>query len=338
MTPPRWVNDPGIAWRILLTADLEDPPPCQVLRDRLIGVYESQGWGSAPALLVADDLAALWRRATVDHTAPVVVGVAGRSLVVSAHHSRADGLALLHLLGTLLGTRVASPAVGVAGRRSTGGAARTAAARLLEAVLHPQARLTPRRSRSSGLPDVLVQAEVPGQWRTADVVHAAAQGAAAYLTARGRPARRVSVAVGAGCPDGSERIADRAALLRLRDVEQLDRAEVAAALRTSPVQTPPILSLQLPVGRLVDRLVAVALRLLRPALGATLLVSHLGGVEAPGVDRLVFHPVMAGGSGVAVGSISLAGADRTVVSLRARAADWDEDGLERLLEAILARF
>ncbi len=80
-------------------------------------------------------------------------------------------------------------------------------------------------------------------------------------------------------------------------------------------------------------LVGVGLRLLAPRLGSTLLVSHLGEVTAPGVADLAFHPVTAGGTGLALGAVGLGG--RTVLTLRGRARDWDQNGLERLLEAVL---
>jgi hypothetical protein len=77
------------------------------------------------------------------------------------------------------------------------------------------------------------------------------------------------------------------------------------------------------------------MRLLARRLGSTLLVSHLGEVTAPRVERLAFHPVTAGGTGIALGAVGHRG--RTVLTLRARAADWDADGLERVLEAVGGR-
>ena len=49
----------------------------------------------------------------------------------------------------------------------------------------------------------------------------------------------------------------------------------------------------------------------------------------------MFHPVTAGGTGISLGAVGHRG--RTVLTLRARAADWDADGLERLLEAVGGR-
>ena len=77
------------------------------------------------------------------------------------------------------------------------------------------------------------------------------------------------------------------------------------------------------------------MRVLARRLGSTLLVSHLGEVTAPHVERLAFHPVTAGGTGISLGAVGHRG--RTVLTLRARAADWDADGLERVLEAVGGR-
>jgi hypothetical protein len=66
-----------------------------------------------------------------------------------------------------------------------------------------------------------------------------------------------------------------------------------------------------------------------------MLVSHLGEVTADQVDRLAFHPVTAGGSGISLGAVGHRG--RTTVTLRARAARWSEDDLQELLEAVLER-
>lgn len=339
MSAPRWVNDPGIAWRILLTAELAHPPARETLVARLSALCREQGWSAPPAPLEADSVPALRARLSTEHEAAVLVGTAGHSVVISAHHSHADGIGLLQVLGALTAAPVSAPARGVGDRPTTGGVARTAATRLVESALRPQSRLSPRPSRPTGGADAMVEARVPGQWRTADVVHAAARGAAAFQRARGRSARRITVSVGAARPSASDRIADRTALLRLRDVERLDRAEIADLLRTAPVQTPPVLDVAPRLGRVTDQAVATGMRLLRPCLGSTLLVSHLGGVVAPGTERLVLHPVTAGGSGVSLGSISLADSDETMLSLRARSGyAGTADGLERLLEAIVREF
>ncbi len=303
----RWVADPSIGWRILLTATLPDPAPVDDT------VCTAASTDELRRALVAPD------------PRPVVVGVAGHDLVLSAHHGAVDGLGLLRILEQRGHGPVTSSARGVADRPTGHGYAGTVARRLAEAALRPPGRITPQRRGGSLAGDVLVETDLPGSFRTAEIVHAAA----GALTDRG--AGHVAVAVGATRdPDPGGAIDDRSALLRLRDVERLDLAGVERALRKAPVERPPVTR-----SGAVDRAASVAMRLLARRLGSTLLVSHLGEVTAPRVDRLVFHPVTAGGTGLALGAVGLRG--RTVLTLRARASAWDADGLERLLEAVGGR-
>ena len=337
MTPdpaePGWVADPTIPWRILLTAALRDAAlgPDDV-QERLAALAAAQGWPLA-RVRHADDA----RRLAVDlasaEEAPVVVGLVGRSLVVSAHHAHVDGLGLLDVLSALTGADVRSSARGVGDRDPAGRFATAAARRLAEVALAPPATVAALRAadaRREG--DVLVEASVPGEVRTARLVHAAVAAVVAHHARPGRRARRVAVAVGAGRPPlpGDEgRIADRSALIRLRDVERCSLPEVEAALRAAPLQPAPS------SGGAGGRVVSTALRVLSRRLGSTLLVSHLGAVTAPGVEHLAFHPVTAGGTGLSLGAVGLG--DRTVLGLRARASSWDDDGLEQLLEAVVAK-
>jgi len=337
MTPKdRWVADPSIGWRILLTATLEPAPDEALLAARFMALAESQGWGAPPAVVSAASTPDLQQALVSAHPAPVVVGTAGRDLVISAHHGRVDGLGLLQVLAGLTGAPASSSARGVGDRPTTGSVVGTTLRRLVEVGLRPPARVARGVARPAA-GDVLVEREVPGRWRSADLVHAATQGLLEY-GAPGR-LRRVAVAVGATRePLGADpdMIADRSVLLRLRDVERLDRAQIAAALTAAPVQTPP----RAPEGRagaVLDRAASAALRALAPRLGSTMLVSHLGDVTTA-ATRLAFAPVTAGGSGLSLGAVSVvADSPTTVLTLRARAAAWDADGLERLLEAVVGR-
>jgi hypothetical protein len=329
----RWVADPGIGWRILLTATLPEPAG---LAERLGAVSAQQAWPPPPAVRRSDDLATL-RAGLVDaHPAPLLVGSTGDQLVLSAHHSAVDGLGLLTLLERLGAGEVRSGARGVGSRPTSGSAARTTTRRLREAVLHPPARVTPAPAEDpTATGDVLVERTVPGSHRTAALVDAAARAVVARERARGRAAEHVAIAVGAvreqaGAADGP--VADRSVLLRLTDVERLDAAGIATALAQAPVQTPP--STAGGGHPLVAKATGAALRALAPRLGSTLLVSHLGEVTAPGVRALSFHPVTAGGTGLSLGAVGLDGA--TVLTLRGRAAQWNDNGLEQLLEAVVS--
>jgi hypothetical protein len=304
----RWVADPTIGWRILLTATLPDLPPAD------------------DNVRTAASTSELQRALVLPDPEPVVIGVSGHDLVISAHHGAADGLGLLRILEQRGHGPVTSSARGVGDRPAGHGYAGTVARRLAEATFRPPARIPGNRHGAPVAGDVMAEIDLPGSYRTAEVVHAAA----AALTERGTGAH-VAVAVGVTRdPDADGAVADRSALLRLRDVEGLDLPAIERALRESPVERPPVSR-----SGGVDRVAAVAMRLLARRLGSTLLVSHLGEVSAPHVARLSFHPVTAGGTGLSLGAVGHGG--RTVLTLRARATAWNADGLEPLLEAVGGR-
>jgi hypothetical protein len=322
---PHWGADPSIAWRILLTSVLTAPPALDVLAERQRALHRAQGWPTPPEVAIGD-LSSLRRDLAEVRDVPLVLGLSGSHLVVSAFHAYVDGLGLLEVLAALTDQEVLSSARGLGDRPAevTG-----PAARLREVFLAPPAPVATPSLSSLGTGDAYAEAVVPIRVRTSDLVHAGAQAVLAHNREAGRRSRHVTVAVGAGrpAPDG-EPLRNRSELLRLRDVDLLSGAEVAEALRTAP------LSAAGGSGVGGGRLSALALRALAPRLGSTLLVSHLGDVTASAVSELAFHPVTAGGSGLSLGAVGLGG--RTVLTLRARAAAWDEPGLSGLLARIVA--
>lgn len=329
-----WVADPGIGWRILLTARLPEAPDRGDAADRLAAITALQEWPAPPPLRIRDDLHALQRELVAADPAPLVVGLCGTHLVLSAHHGAVDGLGLLSLLERLGAGPVSSGARGVGARTTTGGAARTTTRRLREALLHPPAKVTPPPGVRAGTGDVLVERTLAGSHRTAALVDAATRAVVAHERARGRSTRHVAIAVGAvreqPVDTATTPVADRSVLLRLTDVEDLDADGIARALGDAPVQTPPAGG----GNPLLARATAAGLRALATRLGSTLLVSHLGDVTAPGVQALSFHPVTAGGTGLSLGAVGLGGA--TTLTLRGRASAWNDNGLEQLLEAVVS--
>jgi len=329
-----WVADPGIGWRILLTAQLPAGPDHADVADRLAVIAAVQEWPAPPPLRIRDDLGLLQRELVAADPAPLLVGLSDQHLVLSAHHSAVDGLGLLTLLGRLGATPVTSGARGVGARTTTGGAARTTTRRLREALLHPPARVTPPPGVLTGTGDVLVERTLTGSHRTAALVDAATRAVIAHERSRGRTARHVAIAVGAVRDQPSDvataPVADRSVLLRLTDVEELDADAIAEALASAPVQTPPAGG----GNPLLARAAAAGLRALAPRLGSTLLVSHLGEVTAPGLHHLEFHPVTAGGTGLSLGAVGHGGT--TTLTLRGRASAWNDNGLEQLLEAVVS--
>jgi len=331
-----WVADGSIGWRILLSATLPTPPDIAALTAALTRLYDDQHW-PVRDVLVGPSSERLRHELVAADPHPLLVGVAADEVVVSAHHSAVDGLGLLEVLSRceLPGVRgeIRSSAHGIGDRPPAHGLAVGIASRLAEAALRPPARPAPSERVTPSAPgDALVDTSVAGRRRTAEIVHAAATAISAWQRAGGGSGGHLAVAVGAsrivrapGAP-----LADDSALLRLRDVERMTRDEVAAAVRSAPPEPSPH-----GTGTATGTLLALGMRLLRTRLGSSLLVSHLGEVSAPGVEQLVFHPVTAGGSGLSLGAVGHAG--RTTLTLRARAARWDRDGLERLLEAIVDR-
>jgi hypothetical protein len=324
---PRWVADPSIRWRILLSADLDQPPTAAALQAELDELGRRQGW-PVGTVLRGDDPAALRAELAEVTDAPVAVGVSGRLVVISCHHAYVDGLGLLAVLGALTGTTVTSDARGVDNRPGAGSFVTALVRRLVEVVAAPPARVAGgRRSDQAG--DVMVQLVLPIALGPADLVWAAATGIAEHNRAAGLTSRHTTIAVGAGRrgPEAeSGTIADRSALIRLRDLEGLDRDEVRDLLRAAPLVPKDG---QGPGG---GRAVLAVMRLLSRRLGSTLLVSHLGEVRGEGLTDLAFYPVTAGGTGLSLGAVGSPGA--TSLTLRGRAADWSAESLTALLYSI----
>ncbi|MBJ7358343.1 hypothetical protein [Nocardioides sp.] len=323
-SPPPWGGDPAIAWRILLTAVPAAPATVGSLAARLESLHREQGWPAARPVVTGEPDTV--RRDTAEvRDVPLVVGLAGDQLVVSAFHAYVDGLGLLDVLAALTGEEVTSSARGVADRPGGGGGM---LGRLREVALAPPAKVaTPAVDPAPG--DAYAATTVPGRVRTADLVHAAVSAVVDHNSRWGRSSRHVTVAVGAGRPAAAgERLANRSELIRLRDLEGRSATEVGESLRSAPLDAAG------GSGAAGGRLSTLAQRALAPRLGSTMLVSHLGDVTTSAAGDLAFYPVTAGGSGLSLGAVGHDG--RTVLTLRARASAWDEPGLSELLGRVVA--
>ncbi len=253
------IADPSIAWRILLTAEVDEPPDAAALRRALAASYAAQGWpGSGLVVDDAVDLPALRGRLGRLATPVVALGVTGRHVVVAADHAAVDGLGLLSVLAAVTGSPVGSSARGVGDRPDAAGPARTVVRRLGEVALAPPARVRGAGGDASADHDTYVARSVVGSPRTADLVIAGVRALGAVGVSR-----RVAVAVGVARTVEAGRIADHSALLRLRDAERLTREEVVALLRTAPTQAAPS------GGGAAGGLVRLGLRVLAPRLGST---------------------------------------------------------------------
>jgi hypothetical protein len=266
-------------------------------------------------------------------SAPVLVGLAGDSLVLVGWHAQVDGLGMLALLSAVTGSTVTSSARGLGNRTERDSVAAGTARRLREALLTPPARVVRSGRADAGRRDSIVVGVAEGTFSVADLVVAGTAGITAYNDRRGRPTGRVAVAVGASRRPGTAIEAEnRSALLRLRDVETLTREDVRSALRATSPEPDPSTAGQLP---LLGSLMGLGMRVLAPRLGSTLLLSHLGTVSGDGVHDVRLHPVTAGGSGISLGTAD--DGVRTALSVRARARDYDADALEEILEGVVAK-
>lgn len=333
--PEGWLGQSGLAWNILLSADVV-PPPTSVLRERLEALASRQGWPLQVAgAVVEGDRPSVLRRlaARDDHRMPVAAGRTPEGVVVGAHHAYVDGLGLLTVLGAMCATPVASRAVGVDEGRASARTGVSLVRRLGEVAVRPPAGVA-GDGGGADPDDVFARTTVDGPVRTAALVHAGVGAVTAENRDRGRRSDRVAVAVGVSRAGGTRtEVADDSGFLRLTDVERLAPAEVEAAIARAPLQFGG--SAQGRLARAASGLIRTGARLLAPRLGSTLLVSHLGTLDADGLDAVAFHPLIGGGSGVALGAATLR--DRTVLTLRARGAAHTTDDLDRLLGRIADR-
>ena len=331
-TPRHGLGDPRIPWVVLLDV-ATTPPAAAAVRPALAGLAHDAGW-PAPGddAVLTGDRRELLRLLAAGGSDPLRLGVHDHGVVVPGRPDAPAGLPLPTAAGRPLGHELRSPARGGGPDRTTP-TTRALLTRAWEVAARPPARVA-GSGHGPGGADAFARAEVAGSPRTPDLVHAGAQALQAWNTARHVPARRVSVAVGVSTVGGSSTaLADHSGFVRLRDVERMDLDQIRQRLAAAPLQ---------PGGGgsagpgLVGRLAGPAVRLAAPRLGSTLLVSHLGSVSAPeDVGDLAFHPVTGGGSGLSLGAASLHG--RTTLTLRARGAAHDDEGLQGLLALVVER-
>jgi hypothetical protein len=272
--------------------------------------------------------------ALVDPGHPVSVGRTPTGLVVRAHHAYVDGLGLLAVLAALLDDEVVSGATGI-GERERRSTVLTMASRLLELAVRPPAPVASGTGGSStSVEDVFAVARVPRAVRTAQLAHAAVQAVAAHNGARGARSDRVALAVGVSTTGGADlRPGDHSGFLRFTGAERLGVAELEQALATGPLQVGG--TAQGATARRAGGLIRWASRVFAGRLGSTVLVSHLGRVEATGLSAAEFYPLAGNGSGLSVGAATAG--STTTVTLRARARQHDTTDLEALLAGVLGR-
>jgi hypothetical protein len=323
-SPPAWGGDPSIAWRIVLSSVPARALTAADLAERQRALHHEQGW-PAPPPVVTGDASAVLREVADVRDVPLVLGLAGAQLVVSAFHAYVDGLGLLDVLAALTGEPVTSSVRGIADRAVDRSGTLD---RLKEVAFSPPASVAIPTLAAATEGDAFVAIAVQDRVHTSELVHAAVAAVVARNTDRGRDSRHVTVAVGAGRPAGpGERLANRSELIRLRDLESMSPSAIRDALGTAPLSSAG------GSGAGGGRLAAYAMRALAPRLGSTLLVSHLGEVTTAAATALAFYPVTAGGTGLSLGAVGHDGT--TVLTLRGRGSAWDAPALSTLLSRVV---
>jgi hypothetical protein len=320
---PAWVADPSVEWIIVLHASLARAVDAGQVRAGAIAT------GLQATLVDAEGRSGL-DAVVAPGEAPLRVALSDKEVWLGVEHRHCDGIGLLALLGQVAGAPATSSARGIGTRRERGTSLGATCRRLAEALFAPPAPVAahrPRRRRPRVPGDAFARLTLPGHVSTAALVEAAVSAVADHNRAAGARTSRIAVSIGASRSGGGDPVvSDDSALLRLQHVERMNTTSLQEAMRRAAPEPPP------PGARRGTGPVAwgsvAAMRLLSPRLGSTLLVSHLGTVDAPGVEDLAFYPVTAGGSGISVGAVGLRGT--TVVTLRGRRHRHGPDLLEAL--------
>jgi hypothetical protein len=329
----QWLGQDDLAWNILLVARVRDVPSSDALQERLATMSARQGWGEPGSGSVPEgELEDLLPRLAElrDLPRPVSLGLAPGALVVRAHHAYVDGLGLLAVLRELAVSDLTSAVTGVGDRprRSTVAAM---AGRLSEVLLRPPAGIARSGTPDAGQGDVFAARTLPREVRTAELAHAAVRAITARNAAVGQDARGVALAVGVSTISGQElRVGDDSGFLRITGAEELDMDGLRRALAEAPLQVGG--TAQGGTALRAGGLIRWASKRFASRLGSTLLVSHLGRVQADSLEEVAFYPLAGGGSGLALGAATVG--SRTTITLRARAERHATADLGLLLDAI----
>ena len=333
------IGHPDQRWSIVLHARLAAPLEPEVVNARIAAELDHRvelGPSPTAATVASSDLdRTLVALAEEPYVAgesvlrAALVPAPDPGVILAAHHGALDGLGLIALLAVVLGEPVLTSARGVSPDSRGGGRFATLVARrTAEALFHPPTRIAgqPPAGRRAG--ECLAERSVPVfAGGTAGLTAAAVRTVMSWNREHGADAQRVAITIGASHRPGSEPTLDnRAAWLRIH-VRCGDEEHVASTLRAAP---------SLPVGPSRHRLEGagrLATRLLSRRLGSTLMVSNLGTITGPSALQSVsFYPVTHGKRAVALGATTVG--NRSTLTLRAEAQDFDAISLERLLRSV----
>lgn len=244
----------------------------------------------------------------------LLVRADGSELAVAAHHAALDGRGIEALVRALLGGPLpppASPAAPSRARPRMGGA--------LRRIVHPSDRVAPSPSDPAGESFAVREVSLRGPNVTGKLAEACVAAVGAHNARRRYPWCRVGLTVPIGGPPTVGNVATyrRIDLSPGTDV----RASVAEALRGN----------EAPAEHVAAPRAMRALAPLVERVSDSLLISNLGRVEVPGVERLAFFPVARGRSAVAFGSAAVGG-EHSTLTLRAR--DLDQADADELIDTV----
>jgi hypothetical protein len=324
------LGDPRIPWVVLLDVEIADPPTAQSLATALQDMAGEAGWQlPGPGAVVIGTRRELLGLLASDSSEVVRIGRHDTGLLLAGRHDALDGLALLEVASRLAGSPLTSSARGVDPSRAGGGRLRALARRAWEVAARPPLRVA-ACATAAGSGDAFAEITVDSRVRTAELVIAGARAVVAWNAARGQAGDRVAVAVGVSRSDRApHELADHSGFVRLTGTERLDVDGVRQQLAGAGLQPGGA-----PGRSVLGAGIALLQRLAAPRLGSTLLVSHLGTVRGPdSLHGLAFYPVTGGGSGLSLGAATVDG--RTTITLRGRAARYDDQGLDELLALVV---
>jgi hypothetical protein len=327
--------DRQTTWVVVLVASLSAPLDVATLYERLEKLAEAvpataaklvdNMWVAGPApevtVTAGDPLGdtSLDRRFRLEREAPLRIHLAkdGRRLAVAAHHAAFDGLALVAIVEALTGgglpEPVTSPPPGPSASKAV----------FAKRLVRPADRIAPSPVPPSRDAYATATVEIAGKGVTGALAAACVGAAAEHNSRLGKRWRRVGISVAKGGPPGVGNVASYRRLdLPAQAGDVADRVgEALASLEEPPEQVRAgiVLALARPMAR---------------RLSDSMLVSNLGRLPLPGVERIDFFPVARGRSAVAFGAATVEGGASTV-SIRAR--DLAPDDANGLLESVVSR-
>ncbi|MCD4534821.1 hypothetical protein LRP67_12070 [Nocardioides sp. cx-169] len=332
-------GDPDTTWGLCLEVRLTRPEDAGTVAERVAKLCARRPHlGIAPVITRHRD--STWADARRDvaaapygPTSPLLrlaLTDDGMGMLIGAHHGVVDGLGLLAVAGAALGRELRSSARGIGERAAPHGFVGSSVRRLGEALVAPPARFVGSGGEGPEPEDLSVVTRPRVGRGTADLA-AAVLALHADLPTASR--RRPVLVIGASRrPRGVPQPDRQTAYLRLRMRPGREGADRTTLARTIADLRPEPDFPETSAGGAAPLVV----RLLKNRLGATAMLSNLGGVEGEGLASVAMYPALSGPRSVAVGLVSTGSA--TTLTLRTRREEFDVEEHARLMAGLADRF